>query len=268
MNDSETRLKALVSAAAGVVYHLSADWKVMQHLEGRGFLPDAREPMIDWLSKYVPSFEQPRVQAAIDAAMHNKSVFELEHQVLLIDGTIGWTFSRAIPIFDDKGAVTSWLGAASDITARKHAEEDAASRKSMLEAITGATPDLVYVFDLDYTFSYANKALLTMWGLSWEESMGKRLLEVGYEPWHAEMHEREIDEVVRTKKMIRGEVSFPHAELGRRIYDYIFAPVFDAEGNVTMIAGTTRDISDLKKRRKHSCTAKNNLGALPSRCPS
>ncbi len=119
-------------------------------------------------------------------------------------------------------------------------------QRRIYEAIADSTPDLIYVFDLNYRFIFANKALLTMWGRSWEESKGLGLLELGYEPWHAEMHEREIDKVVATKKPIRGEVSFPHAVQGRRIYDYIFAPVLDEQGEVIAIAGTTRDISELK----------------------
>ncbi|HEY4338129.1 MAG TPA: ATP-binding protein [Puia sp.] len=120
------------------------------------------------------------------------------------------------------------------------------SQRRIYEAITASTPDLVYVFDLNYKFVYANKALLAMWGRSWDDSIGLGLLELGYEPWHAEMHEREIDTIVATKQSIRGEVSFPHVVLGSRVYDYIFAPVLDEQGEVIAIAGTTRDISELK----------------------
>jgi len=141
-----------------------------------------------------------------------------------------------------------------DITAERKAEaalneSDISNQKQrrLYEAVTNNTPDLVYVFDLDYRFSYANKALLTMWGKSWEESIGRGLRELGYEEWHAQMHEREIDEIVKTKKSIRGTVSFPHAELGRRVYDYIFAPVFNEHGEVEAIAGTTRDITEIKQ---------------------
>lgn len=114
----------------------------------------------------------------------------------------------------------------------------------LLEAITQNTPDLIYVFDLNYRFTYANNALLEMWGRTWEESIGKTLAEVGYEPWHAEMHMREIDQVIATKQSVRGEVSFPHATLGIRYYDYIFVPVLDYEGKVEAIAGTTRDVTN------------------------
>ncbi len=33
-------------------------------------------------------------------------MFELEHRVLLPDGTFGWTLSRAIPIMDEAGEIT------------------------------------------------------------------------------------------------------------------------------------------------------------------
>ncbi|MDQ6530038.1 PAS domain S-box protein [Flavobacterium sp. LHD-85] len=140
-----------------------------------------------------------------------------------------------------------------DITEKKQAETalnealiDAEKQKRLYNSVINSTPDLVYVFDLDYKFIYANKALLTMWGKTEQDSIGRGLRENGYEDWHAEMHESEIDAVVANKKPIRGTVSFPHAEFGRRIYDYIFVPVFNEKGEVEGVAGTTRDITESK----------------------
>ena len=126
------------------------------------------------------------------------------------------------------------------------AQKETERQKRLYEAVTGSTPDLIYVFDLEYRFTYANKALLDMWGKTWEDAIGKGLLDNGYEPWHAEMHEREIDEIVASKKPIRGEVAFPHATLGKRVYDYILVPVINEKGEVEAVAGTTRDITEIK----------------------
>lgn len=146
------------------------------------------------------------------------------------------------PLREPDGTVSGILATAADVT-----EQVSARQKRVYETVIGATPDLVYVFDLQYRFSYANKALLTMWGKTWDTAVGKGLRENGYEEWHAAMHEREIDHVAATGESVRGEVSFPHAILGRRVYDYILVPVFNHNGEVEAVAGTTRDISDIKQ---------------------
>ncbi|BDU16479.1 sensor histidine kinase [Lysobacter auxotrophicus] len=137
--------------------------------------------------------------------------------------------------------------------------EAAASKLRLYEAVLQATPDLVYVFDLQHRFIYANDALLTMWGRSWSESIGKTCLELGYEPWHAQMHDREIEQVIATRLPIRGDVPFPHKTKGVRIYDYIFTPVFGPDGNVEAIAGSTRDVTERQEHEKHMRLLVNEL---------
>lgn len=257
LSESEERFRALVTATSDVVYRMNPDWTVMRQLEGGNFLSNTGAPIANWIDKYIHPIDQDRVKAAIAEAILTKSMFELEHRVLQADGTMGWTFSRAVPILDEKGEIMEWFGAANDVTGRKNMEEalkqardEAEQQKQLNEIVTSNTPDLVYVFGLDYSFTFANPALLTMWGKTWDEAVGKGLRENGYEEWHAEMHEREIDQVIATKKPIRGEVAFPHATLGKRIYDYILTPVINAAGEVEAVAGTTRDITEIKENEQ------------------
>jgi PAS domain S-box-containing protein len=252
--ETEARLKALIEATSDVVYSLSPDWSEMRELDGRGFLKNAKAPTNNWRTDNVYPDDMDLVNTTIEECIREKKIFQLEHRVLRADGSPGWTFSKAIPILDEQGHIIEWFGSAKDITQRKEAEEALSEaralsdqQKRLYETIASSTPDLLYVFDLNYRFTYANRALLDMWGKTWEESVGKGLLEIGYEPWHAEMHEREIDEIIRTKLPVRGEVSFPHAALGTRVYDYIFTPVLNEYGEVEAIAGATRDVTDRKK---------------------
>jgi len=119
-------------------------------------------------------------------------------------------------------------------------------QRRLYETVLSNTPDLVYVFDLEHRFTYANAVLLQMWGKTFEESVGKTCWELGYEPWHAAMHDREIEQVKATKAPIRGEVPFNGA-FGRRIYDYIFVPILGPDGEVEAVAGTTRDVTERKQ---------------------
>ena len=134
--------------------------------------------------------------------------------------------------------------------------------KRIHEAITSGTPDLMYVWDLNYNFTYANSALLTMWGKTWDTAIGKGLRENGYEEWHAAMHEREIDLVVATQQPVRGEVAFPHAVLGRRIYDYILIPVINEAGEVEAVAGTTRDVTERNQMEQQLAQGAEELQAI------
>ena len=61
------------------------------------------------------------------------------------------------------------------------------------------------------------------------------------------MHHRELEQVIATKQSIRGEVSFTGGSGISGVYEYIFSPVFDAQGNIEFIAGTTRDVTDRKR---------------------
>lgn len=147
-------------------------------------------------------------------------------------------------------------------TATALTEVSDSARLRLYETILQATPDLVYVFDRQHRFIYANDALLEMWGCSWEHANGKTCLELGYEPWHAAMHDEEIERVVATRAPIRGDVPFPHTTLGLRIYDYIFMPVLGPDGEVEAIAGTTRDVTERKRQEEALRRSERRLNAM------
>jgi PAS domain S-box-containing protein len=119
----DEQFRALVQASSDVVYRMSPDWAEMRFLLGRKFIQDTDVPSQNWLQKYIPPEDQSHVLAVINKAIRTKSVFELEHRVRRTDGTLGWTFSRAVPTLDATGAIREWLGTATDVTARKEAEE-------------------------------------------------------------------------------------------------------------------------------------------------
>jgi PAS domain S-box-containing protein len=149
LRQSEERFGAFVSASSDVVYSMSPDWTEMRHLEGREFIADTDDPSSTWLERYIHRDDQPRVLAAIAEAIRTKSVFELEHRVLTVDGTLGWTHSRAIPLLDPDGEIVEWFGAASDVTARKRAEEALRETARLGEAF--ASIDALVHSSLDFT---------------------------------------------------------------------------------------------------------------------
>jgi signal transduction histidine kinase len=113
---------------------MSADWSELRQLVGRNFIPDQKDPTRSWLQKYIHPDDHARVLAAIQDAIRNTRAFELEHRVIRSDGSLGWTFSRAIPLLDGHGKLVEWFGAASDVTERHETQEALERQRRQLEA--------------------------------------------------------------------------------------------------------------------------------------
>ncbi|UPW02145.1 PAS domain S-box protein [Halorussus gelatinilyticus] len=273
--ETETRLEA--AASAGLVGTwtwdirenvVTADECLVASFDADPATATGGAPIEEFLAS-VHDADRERVRERLDEAVEETGEFATEYRITNADGDTRWVSSRGEVEYDDDGEVVRILGATADVTERKEAEAElervtaeTEEQMRLYETIVSSTPDLVYAFDLDYHFTFANDAVLEMWDRTLEESIGKTLEEIGYEPWHAEMHEREIDEVIETKEPVRGEVEFPHAELGRRVYDYIFAPVLDDDGEVEAIAGTTRDVTERKEAEEELQKSKERFRAL------
>ena len=141
------------------------------------------------------------------------------------------------------------------------AHAPAEQRLRLYETLLQTTPDLVYMWDLQHRFTYANAALLAMWGKTWDEAIGRNCLELGYEPWHAAMHDREIEQVIATRQPVRGDVPF-NGTNGRRIYDYLLVPVIGPDGEVEAVAGTTRDVTERKQHEEARRRSEERLAAM------
>ena len=143
LRESEERFRALVTASSEVLYRMSPDWSEMRQLSSRDFLANTEKPNHAWLQEYIPPEDQVHVTSVIEEAIRTKSVFELEHRVLQADGSLGWTFSRAIPLRNAQGEILEWFGAATDITDRKQAEERLREAKLAAEEASRAKSEFL-----------------------------------------------------------------------------------------------------------------------------
>lgn len=245
LRDSEARYKALVRASNQVLYRHSPDWSEMRQLAGGGFLADTESPDANWFDRYIHPDDQPHVWAAIQEAIRRKSVFELEHRVVRADGTLGWTLSRSIPLLDEAGEIVEWFGAASDVTARREAQEALRKSEEQCRAYLENSFDVVYRMSAD-----------------WDEMRhltGKNFIADTVEPsrgWLAKyIHPDDqprvieaINEAIRTKTpfelehrvlQVDGTLGWTHSRA---------IPLCDPDGGIVEWFGTASDVTE---RRRH-----------------
>ena len=200
LQQSENRLSALVSATSEVLYNMSPDWSEMRQLHSRSFLANTERPNRNWLQEYIPGDEQPLVTAAINKAIQTKSIFELEHRVRRADGSLGWTYSRAVPLRDGKGAIVEWFGAANDITERKRAEEALRLSQSRLAVAQEIAQLGIWEYDVSQGVINCDKRCHDMLGLS---VIRPRSLENFYALLHPDDRQR-VEQQVRAALDPRG----------------------------------------------------------------
>jgi diguanylate cyclase (GGDEF)-like protein/PAS domain S-box-containing protein len=136
----------------------------------------------------------------------------------------------------------------------------------VFDAILSSTPDLSFTFGLDGRFSYANKAFIELLGLSLNEIIGKNYVDLAL-PDTANK-QRQILKVIRSKEHVRGEVLYTPPSGREDLYEYIFVPVFDKDGEVEAVAGTSRNITERKAMENKNWEKANYdlLTGLPNRC--
>lgn len=168
----EEHFRALATATSDVVYRMDADWSEMQPLDGRGLVAGNDQPIRDWLEQNIPASEHATVRAAVQVAIANKAMFELEHQVIRADGTVGWTFSRAIPLLNDAGQIVEWFGAASDITRRKIAEENLRDIRARMENALAVGAIGTWSWEVQLDRFYGDASLAGLFGVSPDDVAG------------------------------------------------------------------------------------------------
>ena len=181
LQQSEVRFRAFVTASSNVMYRMSSDWGEMRELHGRSYLSDTKKPSTTWLKKYIHKDDQQQVLAEIKKAIKSKGVFEMEHRVKRIDGTLGYTLSRAVPILNDNGEIIEWFGTATDVTARKQTEDFFHVSETRYRRLFETAKDGILILDvITKKITDANPFISELIGYSTQELIGKELWEIGF----------------------------------------------------------------------------------------
>jgi PAS domain S-box-containing protein len=260
LRKSEERLRMFVNASYDLIYQMSADWTEMYALESTNFLSDTAAATVSWMEQYIPIEDRKNVKEAIDQAILAKKVFEMEHRIILADGSVGWVNSRAVPLFDDQGEIMEWFGIASNITVRKSFEEEYHKNYLLLhqsEEVAGTGTWDYHIISKKISWS---DGMYRLFELSKEDQIGPDIY-IKYALPEEENIAASITNAIRKgkkdfEKSLTVKVGEHHKVLKTKA-----TVVFDEEGNAVRVLGVDMDItvSSLAEERLRQLEAEQKL---------
>ncbi|MBC3272876.1 PAS domain S-box protein [Pseudomonas sp. SWRI81] len=183
-HESEERLQLALAATDAVG---TWDWNIAEdrfiadahfaQLHGVDPALASQLPISDYLQGVHPE-DRAMVARGIKHCITHGTEYAEEYRLLQPDGELRWAFARGRCYKDDHGRPTRFLGAALDLTERKHTEQALRQSQTELQLIINAMPILISYVDREERFRLNNAAYLDWYGLTPQELYGRTIREV------------------------------------------------------------------------------------------
>jgi PAS domain S-box-containing protein len=121
--------------------------------------------------------------------------------------------------------------------------EELVQQVRLFDTVLSSIVDFAYTFNREGRFTYVNQALLDLWQKRLEDTLGKNFFELDYPEQLAARLQEQIETVFRSGRVLKDETPYSSTAGAAGYYEYIFVPVFGTNGQVEVVAGSTRDIT-------------------------
>ncbi len=215
-----------------------------------------------WLGNVHPD-DRARVERAFHERLTQKKRYDIEYRIRRKDGTWIWLHDRSVSSYEKDGQRYA-DGLFSDITERKHIEEELRQHTEHLEELVEArthevqeserryrslaenAPDIIQRLDRELRHLYVNPAFERATGLSPHAVIGKTARELGLPQDLIPCWEQAAQRVLRTgeSQILVFEMPTPQ---GRRHYEARLVPEFTPDGSTGYVLAITRDITERKQ---------------------
>lgn len=194
--------------------------------------------------------DRPAVQEVSRAALAGERPYEIEHRIILPDGTIRWVHELAEVIRSPDGSASQMIGVVRDITARREADEALRASQAMLELVLDSIPQGVFWKDRNSIYLGANRVARETWGLKASElvvglSDFQLPSPTSKETKYCTLKDREVMDSNQPQFGI--EETLTRADGSTIWLETNKVPMHDPDGHVIGVLGTWQDITERKR---------------------
>jgi formate hydrogenlyase transcriptional activator len=203
------------------------------------------KPTVELVLLRVHPEDTALVKETIERASQDGKDFDVEHRLLMPDGPVKYVRIVAHALRDESGSI-EFVGAVTDITAAKQAEDKIRQNERELRQILECAPKWVAVLGPDRSPLYANQAVLDYFGATLEDWRGADRQKY----YHPDDWERLTSET--QSKFLSGlpheyEARFLGKDGKYRWFLFRWSPLRDEQGRVTRWYAAATDIEERKQ---------------------
>jgi PAS domain S-box-containing protein len=254
LRESAKRARIVAESVTDVIY----EWDLKDKIEWHGDVdslmgyPAGGFPrtMGAWAATLHPE-DLERVRLAIQSQLKGEAAYNIEYRIAGKDGGWRWWSARGTVLRNDQGHAQHWVGAVTDITERKQAQEEVIQSRQMLKSVLDTIPERVFWKDRNIVYLGCNQAFALDAGLKDPaEIIGKTDYELA---WKATAESYRTDDKLvmeqETPRLNYEEIqNRPDASLIWLRTSKL--PLRDREGKVIGMIGTYEDITEHKRREE------------------
>jgi PAS domain S-box-containing protein len=144
--------------------------------------------------------------------------------------------------------------------AKEAAEAESKRTWLLAECIVDTIRDPLVVLEHDMTIVAANKAFLTIFGITEAETQGRRVAELGQRQWDVPALRDLMERVLPENKPFEGfEIEDDFPDLGRRVFNLNARKIFRPGNHVHRMLLVFEDITDRKQRERDAQALTNEI---------
>jgi PAS domain S-box-containing protein len=247
----ERRLQSLIAAAPVGVYETDARGHCTFVNEQWCALTGLRPEQAfggGWAGALHPE-DRAAVGAAWEEFVAGRAPFAMEYRFQSPQGGTAWVYGQASPIPGRDGKAVGYTGTVTDITDRRKADDAVRTSERRLRSIIDGMFAYVALYSPDGVMLEANQHTLDQWRLRREQMIGRRPWETerwANDPKTAELLKRTYARAAKGES-VRGDITATVADSLRITTDSTLQPLFDEDGNVTMLLSFAVDITERKQ---------------------
>ena len=179
--------------------------------------------------------------------------YETEFRVQHKANGYHWILVRALPIRDEKGKITEWVGSNTDIEHKKISEDALRKSEQRIRSFVESAPFPIGVYTgAEMRIELANKALIDVWGKG-DNVIGKSYYEILPELDNQKIFDqlREVFTAGISFHVQNQRIDLLNGSKWNILYlNYSLLPLFNDEGEIYGVMSTAADVTDLNMAKQ------------------